>query len=358
MKYTVLVLLLSACGGEDTITHNPDAGTDTTRPEEDGLLKSDLLRPDTSQKTDLSRDLGLPDTSPSPDSHLSDTTIDTLTADTLSPDVRSPDLSVDTLSPDSTTDTMSPDSTVDSQVVDPLWIFVRGGNHVLGQPDDSLCRETRQLPDQGKTVWVAPFKMMRHEMTILEWKLLRMNKAILWPCSDNECPVNNVSWVEAVLACNKISTRDNLPLCYFRDLDKWYQTHADITDCEGYRLPTRAEFEYAYRAGTTTEFYTGAATKCLGYTRAHNISWYRWNSEVNSFATTHHVEEKLPNAWGFYDMAGNVEEWVNDAYDSTDMVAMGGYWSSSSGQVQAGAYQPRAKRVSSITTGFRCAISF
>ena len=86
--------------------------------------------------------------------------------------------------------------------------------------------------------------------------------------------------------------------------------------CPGYRLPTAAEWEYAYRAGTTTAYYSGtnASSKCTSCgavdKNADKIGWYC----ANANNTTNPVQGKLVNAWGLYDMAGNVWEWCHGWY--------------------------------------------
>jgi formylglycine-generating enzyme required for sulfatase activity len=106
-------------------------------------------------------------------------------------------------------------------------------------------------------------------------------------------PVELVSWNDAVNYCVLLTTQE-------RDAGRipfnWI-----------YRLPTEAEWEYACRAGTTTRFYYGDDP---GYTNLANYAWYFENSD----GMTHPVGELLLNAWGLYDMAGNVWEWCQDWY--------------------------------------------
>jgi formylglycine-generating enzyme required for sulfatase activity len=115
----------------------------------------------------------------------------------------------------------------------------------------------------------------------------------------NKHPVENVSWIDAINFCNELSMKSGLENCY--SIMNGGEEVRIISESNGYRLPSEAEWEYACRAGTNK----------VRYGEIDRIAWYVENSE----GTTHDVGNKEPNEWGLYDMLGNVWEWCWDVYD-------------------------------------------
>ena len=117
-------------------------------------------------------------------------------------------------------------------------------------------------------------------------------------------PVENVSWDDAVGFCKKLTEQE--------------RASGRISTNQEYRLPTSGEWVHACRAGTTTNYYTGDSVKDLS-----RAGWY----DRNSLGGTHPVGQKVPNAFGLYDMHGNVWEWTSDLFSSGPRrVCRGGSW--------------------------------
>jgi formylglycine-generating enzyme required for sulfatase activity len=158
-----------------------------------------------------------------------------------------------------------------------------------GKEDEAPVRE----------VAIAAFLMDRHEMTQAHFvKHVPVNGSHF---KGPDRPVEMISWGDAALFCNKRSRAEGFNPCYDEDTGECNFT------ANGYRLPTEAEWEYACRAGAAGDYYFGADPRLLS-----QYAWYADNADKQ----TKPVGKKKPNAWGLYDMLGNVAEWCNDVYQA------------------------------------------
>lgn len=199
---------------------------------------------------------------------------------------------------------------------------IPAGTYTLG----SDPKEKGHQPDESpkKKISVSAFWMGIHEVTHDEFLLFLNDETVsrntLVDAVTRPTPQYvDLSWgmgKQGGFPVNSMSQLTALMYC------KWLYKKTGIF----YRLPTEAEWEYACRAGTTTPYYFGTDTKLLG-----NYAWFAGNSEEKY----HKVGQKKPNAWGLYDMLGNVSEWTLDQYDEN-------YYS----KIKEGAKDPRNLPVS------------
>lgn len=168
-------------------------------------------------------------------------------------------------------------------------------------PTGTFRRALTSNLDRKFTITITkPFLMSMTQVTRAQYSALYGSDPSTYRTSMN-LPVERLTWDDAADYCNLLSDNQGLERCYTR-------VGTDTTcnfASSGYRLPTEAEWEYCYRAGTVTD----------GYWGTDDMGLYCWYS-ANAAGTPHDVATKLPNAWGLYDMAGNVWGWTNDWWEA------------------------------------------
>ncbi len=231
------------------------------------------------------------------------------------------------------------------------WVTIPAGDFTFGSPTDTPCRG-KYRETQVDITLSRSFMIAATEITQKQWTALSFSNPSLEPHCDS-CPVGFVSFWDALAYCNALSEFEGLETCY--DLSDCTGTPAsgcpegelvgcgltgpdifrcgneDINspsidvhryesfyECPGYRLATTAEWEYAARAGKTTNTYLGDITTdadgCQEEPVLEDIAWY-----CNTTDRIMEVGLKNPNAWELYDMLGNIWEWVDYVTDGKSL---------------------------------------
>ena len=192
----------------------------------------------------------------------------------------------------------------------PMVLIQRGGFQ-MGSPQTEPQSRIDEL--RHRVILTRSFWLATTEVTQALWsEVMGSNPSYFAACPD--CPVDNVSWYDAVEFCNTLSIIQGLtPVYRITDAELTWLPCAD-----GYRLPTEAEWEYACRATAVTPYATGA---CLLSEQA-NYDAYRPLAgcpEGMRRGETVEVGSFPANAWGLHDMHGNVLEWCWDWYGPYDL---------------------------------------
>ena len=229
--------------------------------------------------------------------------------------------------------------------VNMVMVFIPAGEFEMGSPLEELKRDDDEA--QHRIKLTKPFYMGKFEVTQMQYRVIMTDNPSKFD-GDN-LPVDNVNWYEAARFIKRLNDKTGLK----------------------FRLPSEAEWEYACRAGTTTAFNTGT-TIDSDFANYDATAPYADGIIGKELKRTNKVGSYPANAFGLYDMHGNVWEWCSDVYDKNyykvtptfdptgpqeqeggDRVIRGGAWNEKAHKCRSADRNNRSPKANQPIIGFR-----
>ncbi len=180
------------------------------------------------------------------------------------------------------------------------FVYIPPGKFIMGSSEYDFSSMLQIEAPKHKITLTKGFYIGVTEVTQSQWRAIMGNKLSKFSDCGDDCPVEMVSWNDTQAFIKKLNQKEGT--------DK-------------YRLPTEAEWEYAARAGTTSAYIWGNFDDCSKANYGCCVVGLSDSCENKNPGKTMRASSFAPNAWGLYDMAGNVSEWVQDMY-TKDAIGM------------------------------------